>query len=226
MSSKKNTLSFVYILTITPLHASFDEHSLHEGVRIMTIFWGIPTLRNICEWATELVYLFLASTFGAGFVRKGGELLSSCVALVGQFVLLWLGVDWYIPFGITLGSFALGLAIIARAERINVDLNTPYVGAQEESIVRYNQPETTLDEFHGQLLAGMPVWILPGLMLNEQVGLLVSALLWFRLFDTAKLWPIKVVEKRWYGTSFGILVDDTIAGLSAAGMVVVISLLF
>jgi len=63
------------------------------------------------------------------------------------------------------------------------------------------------DEFVGFWIAmcavpAEPVWILAGFAL-------------FRLFDIAKPWPIKWLDKQVHG-GFGIMIDDVLAGVFAA----------
>jgi phosphatidylglycerophosphatase A len=73
-----------------------------------------------------------------------------------------------------------------------------------------------------------------GIVWDEIVGYLVTmvfaptGLLWlllgfllFRFFDIVKPWPIRWIDKR-VGGGFGIMVDDLVAGLFAAGCLVLI----
>jgi len=69
----------------------------------------------------------------------------------------------------------------------------------------------------------------PGIVWDEIVGFLVTMILapsgwiwWlvgfllFRLFDIVKPWPIKWLDQR-VGGGFGIMIDDVLAGVFAAG---------
>ena len=74
----------------------------------------------------------------------------------------------------------------------------------------------------------------PGIVWDEVVGFFVtmawapSGALWvllgflcFRLFDVLKPWPIRVLDRRVHG-GFGIMLDDLLAGLAAAGSLVLL----
>jgi phosphatidylglycerophosphatase A len=74
--------------------------------------------------------------------------------------------------------------------------------------------ETCIDEVHGQLIAGLPVYWLAESPFHGALLLAISFCL-FRFFDAKKLGPVKWVEEQVPG-SFGIMLDDTLAGLLAA----------
>ena len=74
--------------------------------------------------------------------------------------------------------------------------------------------ETCLDEVHGQLIAGLPVYWLSQGPLHGSLLLAVSFIL-FRLFDAKKVGPVKWTEDRMPGV-LGIMADDTVAGIMAA----------
>ncbi|MES9927912.1 MAG: phosphatidylglycerophosphatase A, partial [Candidatus Thiodiazotropha sp. 6PDIVS] len=74
-----------------------------------------------------------------------------------------------------------------------------------------------------------------GIVWDEIVGYLVTMVfapagwywilvgfLLFRFFDIVKPWPIRWIDKK-VGGGFGIMVDDLVAGLFAAGCLVLIS---
>lgn len=74
--------------------------------------------------------------------------------------------------------------------------------------------ETCLDEVHGQLIAGLPVYWLAQSTLHAYFLLAISFIL-FRIFDAKKIGPVKWAEELVPG-ALGIMLDDTLAGLLAA----------
>ncbi len=78
--------------------------------------------------------------------------------------------------------------------------------------------ETCLNEVHGQLIAGLPVYWLAQTPLHAAVLLAISFCL-FRFFDAKKIGPVKWVEERLPG-SLGIMLDDTVASLLAAATLI------
>ena len=74
---------------------------------------------------------------------------------------------------------------------------------------RHDHPAIVWDEVVGMLVTmiGAPAtweWLLAGFLL-------------FRLFDITKPWPINVLDRR-VGGGLGIMLDDLLAGLLAAGV--------
>jgi phosphatidylglycerophosphatase A len=78
----------------------------------------------------------------------------------------------------------------------------------------------------------------PGIVWDEVVGYLVTMFmapagwLWmvlgfvlFRLFDIWKPWPIRLLDQR-VGGGFGIMVDDLLAGIYAAGLLQLVVYLY
>ncbi len=81
--------------------------------------------------------------------------------------------------------------------------------------VAYDYNETCIDEVHGVFLAALPLWFIE-VAKWPRVGLLVAAFALFRLFDAKKPWLIGKLERRLEGSTIGIMLDDTAAGLVAA----------
>lgn len=161
-----------------------------------------------------------SSTFYTGFLwgnltgkpGKGGGTAGAIVALCFQFALLASGWEW--PLAICLGSFALGLLCIDVAEKFIVEK----WGKQPRhtgEMVAHDLNATNIDEVHGQMLAGLPVWFMGG-ETNIRVIALIAAFYVFRLFDSKKWWPVKQVEQRFKGGAFGVMIDDTVAGIPGA----------
>ncbi|MGD9110435.1 MAG: phosphatidylglycerophosphatase A [Phycisphaerales bacterium] len=80
--------------------------------------------------------------------------------------------------------------------------------------------EVVADEFAGQALV-----FIPAVLLSQLQPLLMAGLgfVLFRLFDIAKPWPIRKLEKLPNG--WGILADDLLAGVYAAILLLLVSIL-
>ncbi len=196
----------------------------------------LPTRDDLYLLTTEAIAVFCASTFTSGFWLgwltgkrgAGGGTVSSLVTLLLQIFLLWIGVNWVIMSLLTVGSFYVGLWVIAPAEAAILSWSGPRRRHTGE-IVEHDFNETTIDEFHGQLLAGMPIWLIPAFVTLPVYGdqipgmFLVYAFVIFRVFDGVKPGPVSWAEKRWHGTSFGVMIDDTVAG-ALSGLLITIGI--
>lgn len=86
--------------------------------------------------------------------------------------------------------------------------------AAEARFGRKDPSHAVADEVAGQAVALLPLsWIGAGSALRT-LGLLALAFLLFRLFDIAKPWPARSIQRTPGG--WGILLDDLIAGAYAA----------
>ena len=86
-----------------------------------------------------------------------------------------------------------------------------------------NDPrEVVADEFAGQALALLPISLLTTCTFSNSQIWIITALAFglFRMFDIAKPWPIRKLEKLPQG--WGILADDLMAGLYAAVCLVIL----
>lgn len=163
------------------------------------------------------IALGISSTGFSGFVPgkllgkpgKAGGTAGALVALACQVALL--EVSWIVPAIITVASFLLGVLAVGPAERLMVNRWGPRKRHTGE-VVSSDFNETNIDEFHGQFLAGLPIWLMGG-SLGWRIGALVAAFVVFRICDTAKPWPIGRIENALKGTAFGVMVDDTAAAL-------------
>jgi phosphatidylglycerophosphatase A len=166
------------------------------------------------------IALSISSTLFSGFLPgkllgrpgKAGGTAGAAVALIVQFCLL--DVGWHVPAAICLASFILGWATVGPAERFLL-ARWGERHRHTGELVTSDFNETNVDEFHGQFLAGLPVWLLAASLETKTAALLVAFLV-FRLFDSVKPWPIKNVERACKGSAFGIMIDDTIAALPGA----------
>ena len=81
----------------------------------------------------------------------------------------------------------------------------------------HDSPGIVFDEVVGYLVTAAP--LLPALALTERPlwqGLLLAFVL-FRIFDVLKPWPIRWLDRQVHG-GFGIMVDDLLAGVFAAAV--------
>lgn len=71
------------------------------------------------------------------------------------------------------------------------------------------------DEIVGYLVAAAPLLLFPDLQLPVVAAAAGAAFVLFRVFDIAKPWPIRTLDRRIPG-GFGIMLDDALAGVFAA----------
>ena len=138
----------------------------------------------------------LATCFGIGWTPIAPGTVASLAALPFAWLLMLLG--WRSLFAGALLATALGVwacGVYARKARVG------------------DPAECVLDEVAGQWLALMPV---AAEMRGGDWRPFVLGFIFFRLFDIWKPWPVSAVEKLPGG--FGIMMDDVLAGLIAAGL--------
>ena len=135
---------------------------------------------------------FLALGFGSGLVPKGPGTAGTVVAIPVYLLLQPLTLNIYIALVAVL--FLVGIPICEHtARRMGV----------------HDHPAIVWDEIVGYLVTMMfaPtgwLWVAAGFVL-------------FRLFDIAKPWPIRLLDRN-VGGGFGIMVDDLLAGIFAAAV--------
>jgi len=135
---------------------------------------------------------FMALGFGSGLVPIGPGTAGTVVAIPVYLLLLPLSVTVYLALVAAL--FIVGIPICAHAAR--------RMGV-------HDHPGIVWDEIVGYLvtMTFAPqgwTWIVAGFVL-------------FRLFDIAKPWPIRLLDRK-VGGGFGIMVDDLLAGIFAAAV--------
>lgn len=144
--------------------------------------------------------------------------MGSLAALV---MLVWLhiiSVSWLVVAVIAICSFILAVILVPDA--------VTYIYTKHGAKKRYDKAkenfdyqEIVIDEFHGMAIAGLPVFLFDSL--NYLVALMVAFIL-FRLFDIFKPWPIRPIDERLLKSknpiikAFGVMLDDTIAGVESA----------
>ena len=135
---------------------------------------------------------FLALGFGSGLVPKGPGTAGTVVAIPVYLLLQSLPVPAYVALVTVL--FMVGIPICAHtARRMGV----------------HDHPGIVWDEIVGYLvtMTFAPrgwLWVAAGFVL-------------FRLFDIAKPWPIRLLDRK-VGGGFGIMIDDLLAGVFAAAV--------
>lgn len=112
----------------------------------------------------------------------------------------------YLVFAVPLTVRGVLLVIICLAGIWICDVSAKRLGV-------HDHPGIVWDEIAGYLIT---VLLLPDSWLWLVLGFVM-----FRVFDIAKPWPIRVVDKRVHG-GLGIMLDDVIAGVFAGVILLVI----
>lgn len=141
----------------------------------------------------------LASGFGIGLL----PLVPGTWASLATLPLAWLIHDHFGPLGLGIASLVAFLIGIAVADHVVKDM-----GAEDPSVI-------VIDEVAGQLLtcAAAPLTI---------AGY-AAAFVAFRAFDLGKPWPVGWADRE-LGGGFGTMVDDMMAGVYAAAIVLAANL--
>jgi phosphatidylglycerophosphatase A len=135
----------------------------------------------------------IATWFGSGLARFAPGTWGSLAALPCAAGLVWLGGPWTLLAAAVL-VFLAGLWAAARYAAAGG-------GGDPGAVV--------VDEVAGQWLALFPVAL--------DLRLYPVAFVAFRVFDIVKVWPASWMDRRLKG-GFGIMADDVVAGLYAAGI--------
>lgn len=134
--------------------------------------------------------ILAATGFGSGCARHAPGTAGTLVGVLAYLPLAQLPLGGYLV--VTTGLFLAGVPLCAAAAR---------------RLGVHDHPGIVWDEVVGYLVtmtaapAGWP-WVLVGFAL-------------FRLFDIAKPWPVRVVDREVSG-GLGIMLDDVVAGMFAA----------
>jgi phosphatidylglycerophosphatase A len=149
---------------------------------------------------TTRVALNLATAGGLGLLRPGpgtwGSLGAGCAAYVLTFVV---APAWWLTVMLLLVAACLMLAF----------LSVPRAVAHFQVL---DPKQVVIDEVAGVWLA---VALIPSsIIAHAPLSAVVLAVLFFRVFDIAKPWPVSWFE-RIPGT-LGIMADDLVAGIIAA----------
>lgn len=151
---------------------------------------------------------FLAFGFGSGLSPVMPGTAGTVVAIPFFLAMHWL--SWPVYLGITVLLFVVGVYLCGESAR---------------RLATHDHPGIVWDEIVGYLVTMFP-------LLPTVLGERVTAPLWFwvlagflafRFFDIIKPPPIKQLDARVHG-GLGIMIDDLVAGLFAAVLMIVLTL--
>ena len=143
---------------------------------------------------------FIAFGFGAGLAPKAPGTFGSLVGLLAALALFELPVPWRV---------AAVLAVIGAGIWI--------CGESARRLQRHDDQRIVFDEISGVLLTSLVV-------AKPAVFALVLVFVLFRFFDIVKPWPIREADHSLSG-GLGIMLDDIIAGIFAAAILLAAKLL-
>jgi len=146
----------------------------------------------------------IATVFRAGYLRPAPGTWASLAALPVALALHWLG----------------GFVLLALATAVTFGIGWWAVAAETREQPGSDPSEIVIDEVAGQWIALWPVSFWATAMDAEILRLWpgwIVAFLGFRLFDILKPGPVGWADRR--GDALGIMMDDAIAGLLAALLV-------
>ena len=139
----------------------------------------------------------LAFGFGSGLSQKAPGTMGTLAAIPLWWLLAQLPLSTYLV--VVLIAAVAGIVICGRAaDRLGV----------------HDHGGIVWDEFVG-------FWIAMAALPVTWQSLILGFVL-FRLFDILKPWPISWLDRRVSG-GFGIMIDDVIAGLAAAGVITLLT---
>ena len=173
--------------------------------------------------------LCISTTFFSGFLleialNKPGKYGGLMGSFIGLFIQLWLygeGMSLVTSSVLILVTFLLGILFVDRSERFMFAKWGPRIRHTGET-VKHDFNQTNIDEVHGQLIAGFPLFFFLPLEVHYQIGMFFLSFILFRLFDVKKPWPIKRFEK--LPGAWGVMLDDTVAGVMSALIILIIRL--
>ena len=144
----------------------------------------------------------LAFGFGSGLAPKAPGTFGTLVGILFWWALC--GLPPVAFLGAVLALFVLGCWVCGRSAEL--------LGVHDYGGIVF-------DEIVGYLIAAAP--LLTGLRPAAAPGIpgVVAAFVLFRIFDIAKPWPIRALDRR-VGGGLGIMIDDVVAGLFAAAVLV------
>lgn len=172
-------------------------------------------------WSSAGFAGFIPGLLSGGRVRWGG-VMGSLVGVALQVYCMSQPQSLLCQLALIGASWFIGGATIPAAEQFMLAKWGPrrrHTGA----VADHDFNETCIDEVHGQLIASLPVYLLVGESALTQGFALGAAFAFFRFFDVTKFGPVKWAEERLPG-ALGIMADDSIAGLLAAGWLTVVLL--
>ena len=132
----------------------------------------------------------LATGFGVGLVPRAPGTAGSILALAPAWLMFHLPLPWRV---------AVALAVVVSGVWV--------CGESARRLAVHDHPAIVLDEIAAMLLLS--------LLIEPGVPWLLAALVLFRVFDIAKPWPIRAVDRSVSG-GLGIMLDDVLAAFFAA----------
>jgi len=164
----------------------------------------------------QKVAFFFATTFCiTSWQKTGAGTWASTIVCLGQMVAFWLGVSTGWMWWAVALSFALGMCVVESAEAYMYEIwgiRERHTGERADR----DYKQTTIDEVHGQLLAGLPVFYFSELTIQGAVIFLAISCTFFRILDIYKPWPVTLAESKSISSALSIMLDDTAAGSIAA----------
>lgn len=151
--------------------------------------------------------LLLATGFGSGRLPKAPGTWGSALALL-------IGIA-----AIEYGGFKLLNLMLALALVVGLWASHRYQALSG----RHDASEIVIDEVVGQWIAMLPL-AASAVFANAWLGYGLAFVL-FRLFDIWKPWPISLIDQRVPG-ALGVMLDDILAGLAAALVLILLSRVF
>lgn len=143
-------------------------------------------------------YVWLSSWFGCGFISPAPGTWGSLGAL---------------PFGVMIYALGGGYTLCACAAIITI-IGLWSATKFDAALESHDSKMIVIDEVAGQWIALIPAALNP--------VLIMLAFILFRFFDILKPWPVSFFDKKVDGAA-GVMFDDVVAGIYAAGFVMVIS---
>jgi len=150
----------------------------------------------------------VAFGLGAGLARQAPGTVGTLWGLP-----LWLALCWLSPV-----AYGLALAVLAA-------FGTWVCGRSAALLGVHDSPGIVFDEIVGFLVTAAPLLPALGLVADAHWAWLAAAFVAFRAFDILKPWPIRQLDEALHG-GFGIMLDDLVAGLYGAAVVLILIAIF
>ncbi|QQS60514.1 phosphatidylglycerophosphatase A [Candidatus Falkowbacteria bacterium] len=180
---------------------------------------------HILKGFFALIALYITSFFFLGFIPSfiskkagsGGRLMGSLIGLGLLIYIFTNNQSVELVVTLIIITFLLGIFLIGPAERIFFLI----FGHRKKYIGKINYDHTIIDKVHGQLIAGLPVFFIVADHWLKSIMFFIISWFAFQDFYISKPWLIKKIENKYQGRrgykgSFGIMIDDTVAGILAA----------
>ena len=118
------------------------------------------------------------------------------------------------------------LSVMKNIKTITIFLDITYVNPKASNdLIERDHKSIVIDELAGMWLCLLPVLFLASSQ-QERIIYAVLALVFFRIFDILKPYPISYLDEK-FKNGFGIVLDDLVAGIFALIVTIAItSLLF